>query len=223
MHVFLFDIDGTLIASGGAGKAALEMAMVSEFGVAHSVDHLRLSGRPDRAIITDLFRLHAVEDRPEHWRRLTAAYLRHLPGCLASHNGRVLPGVAALLEELRRRDVTLGLLTGNIREGAKAKLGYFGLYERFAFGGFGDHHHDRDDIAREALAEIAARLNGRHAPERIWVVGDTPLDVRCARAIGANAVAVATGWHPADELAACGPDLLFNDLSDAARLLERCV
>ena len=222
MHTVLFDIDGTLISSGGAGKAALEMAMAAEFGVAHRIAELQLSGRPDRAIILDLFRLHAVDDKPEHWRRLTAAYLRHLPACLASHNGRVLPGIVALLEELRRRGVALGLLTGNIREGAKAKLGYFGLYEHFTFGGFGDHHLDRDDIAREALEAVKQRLNGKHSPDRIWVIGDTPLDVRCARAIGAKAVAVATGWHGADELAACQPDLLFDDLSDAARLLERC-
>jgi len=220
MHVVLFDIDGTLISSGGAGKAALERAMAAEFGAAHSIEKLQFSGRSDRAIISDLFRLHDVEDRPEHRQRLTAAYLRHLPACLASHNGRVLPGIAALLNELRRRGVPLGLLTGNIRAGARAKLGFFGLYEHFAFGGFGDHHHDRDDIAREALAEIEVRFNGRHSPERVWVIGDTPLDIRCARAIGARAVAVATGWHGADELAACRPDLLFDDLSDASLLLE---
>jgi phosphoglycolate phosphatase len=223
MHVCLFDIDGTLISSGGAGKAALEMAITVEFGVAHSIEKLQLSGRPDRAIILDIFRLHALDDKPEHWQRLTAAYLRHLPGCLASHNGRVLPGIGTLLDELRRRDIPLGLLTGNIRAGAKVKLGHFGLNEHFAFGGFGDRHFDRDDIAREALAEVQARLNGRHSLERIWVIGDTPLDIRCARAIGARAVAVATGWHSKDELAAHEPDLLFADLSDAAALLERFI
>jgi phosphoglycolate phosphatase-like HAD superfamily hydrolase len=222
MHVCLFDIDGTLITSGGAGKAALEMAMAAEFGVTQSTDKLLFSGRPDRAIILDIFRLHAVADKPEHWQRLTAAYLRHLPGCLASHNGCVLPGIAALLDELRRRSIPLGLLTGNIRAGAKAKLGHFGLHDHFAFGGFGDHHLDRDDIAREALAEVKARLNGRHSPDRIWVIGDTPLDIRCARAIGARAVAVGTGWHSMDELAAHEPDLLLEDLSDATALLERC-
>jgi phosphoglycolate phosphatase-like HAD superfamily hydrolase len=221
MHVVLFDIDGTLISSGGAGKAALERAMAAEFGVAQPVEKLQLSGRPDRAIIQDLFGMHGVEYTPHNLQRLTASYLSHLPDCLASHNGRVLPGVSALLEELRRREVLLGLLTGNIRAGARAKLGFFGLYEHFAFGGFGDHHLDRDDIAREALAEVKARLNGRHSPERIWVVGDTPLDVRCARAIEARAVAVATGWHDMEELAAHQPDLLMADLSDATALLER--
>ncbi len=222
MHVCLFDIDGTLISSGGAGKAALEMAMAAEFGVTHAIEKLQLSGRPDRAIILDLFRLHIIDDKPEHWQRLTAAYLSHLPACLASHKGRVLPGIAALLAELARRKIPLGLLTGNIRAGAKVKLGYFGLYDHFTFGGFGDQHLDRDDIAREALAEVKARLNGQHSPDRIWVIGDTPLDIRCARAIGARAVAVATGWHSMDELAAHQPDLLLADLSDATALLERC-
>lgn len=222
MHVFLFDIDGTLISSGGAGKAALEMALAAEFGVTHAIEKLQLSGRPDRAIIGDLFRLHVIDDQPEHWQRLTASYLRHLPACLAAHNGRVLPGIVALLTELARRHIPLGLLTGNIRAGAKVKLGYFGLYDHFTFGGFGDQHLDRDDIAREAMAAVKQRLNGQHSPERIWVIGDTPLDIRCARAIGARAVAVATGWHSLDELAAHEPDLLLADLSDATELLERC-
>jgi phosphoglycolate phosphatase-like HAD superfamily hydrolase len=222
MHVCLFDIDGTLISSGGAGKAALEMALATEFGVTHTIEKLQLSGRSDRAIILDMFRLSAVDNRPEHWQRLIAAYLRHLPGCLASHNGRVLPGIAALLDELRRRNILVGLLTGNLRAGAKVKLGHFGLHEHFAFGGFGDHHLDRDDIAREALTEVKQRLNGQHSPDRIWVIGDTPLDIRCARAIGARAVAVATGWHSLDELSAHGPDLLVHDLSDATALLDRC-
>ncbi len=221
MHVCLFDIDGTLILSGGAGKAALEAALASEFGIAKVIDKLDLSGRTDRAITTDLFRLHVIEETPENRRRLVGAYLHHLPRCLATHGGRVLPGIAALLECLRARgDVAVGLLTGNIRAGARVKLGHFGLYDHFAFGGFGDEHLDRDDVAREALAEVQRHHNGAVRPERIWVVGDTPLDVRCARAIGARAVAVATGWHSREELAAHRPDLLLADLSDPLPLLE---
>jgi phosphoglycolate phosphatase-like HAD superfamily hydrolase len=220
MHVCLFDIDGTLISSGGAGKAALEAALASEFAVGRSIDRISLSGRTDRAIIRDLFDLHVIDDTPDNWRRLRDAYLRHLPECLASHQGRVLPGIAELLACLHGRpDVALGLLTGNIRAGARAKLGHFGLYDYFDFGGFGDEHFDRDDVAREALAEVRRGTNGSVPPERIWVIGDTPLDIRCARAIGARAVAVATGWHTPDELEQHGPDLLLTDLSDPARLL----
>jgi phosphoglycolate phosphatase len=222
MHVCLFDIDGTLISSGGAGKAALEAGLAEEFGIDRITEKLELSGRTDRAICRDLFRYHFLEETPNNWQRLIAAYLRHLPACLSQKDGRVLPGVGTLLEGLRcRNHVLVGLLTGNIRAGAKVKLGHFGLYEYFSLGGFGDDHFDRDDVAREALEAVRRHGNGSAPADRIWVIGDTPLDVRCARAIGARAVAVATGWHPVEELAACQPDLLFHDLSDAAPLLER--
>ena len=221
MHVCLFDIDGTLIASGGAGKAALEAALADEFGIDHLIEKLQLSGRTDRAIIADLFRLHVIDDTPENHERLRDAYLRHLPHYLACCAGHVLPGIAELLVHLASRDdVAIGLLTGNVRAGAQVKLGYFGLHHYFAFGGFGDHHLDRDDVAREALDVVRQRLNGSVNLERIWVVGDTPLDIRCARSIGVRAVAVATGWHSLDELAEHQPDLLLADLSDPAPLLS---
>jgi phosphoglycolate phosphatase len=221
MHVCLFDIDGTLIASGGAGKVALEKALASEFGITKLIDKLQLSGRPDRAILRDLFRLHVIDDTPENWRRITEAYLRELPACLAASKGCVLPGIGELLDHLHgRADVAVGLLTGNIRAGARVKLGHFGLFDYFAFGGFGDRHFDRDDVAREAWDEIHRRFNGSVAAERVWVIGDTPLDVRCARSIGARAVAVATGWHSRDELAEHAPDLLLTDLSDPRPLLS---
>jgi phosphoglycolate phosphatase-like HAD superfamily hydrolase len=143
-----------------------------------------------------------------------------LPACLAQHNGKVLPGIAALLSCLRERgDVAVGLLTGNVRDGARLKLGHYGLYHYFAFGGFGDHHLTREDVAREALAVVRSHLQHPVPSEQVWVVGDTPLDVRCARSIGARAVAVATGWHSLDVLATEAPDLLLSDLSDPSRLL----
>jgi phosphoglycolate phosphatase-like HAD superfamily hydrolase len=222
MHVCLFDVDGTLISSGGAGKAALEAALASEFGIDHLIEKLQLSGRTDRAITRDIFQLHAIEETPANWQRLIEGYLRHLPRCLATFKGRVLPGIKALLEQLSsREDVALGLLTGNVRAGAKVKLGHFGLYDHFSFGGFGDHHLDRDDVAREALAEVRQRLNGHCDTSRIWVIGDTPLDVQCARAIGARSLAVATGWHSLEELAGHQPDLLLADLADPMPLLDQ--
>src|SRR5262249_36292840 len=124
LHVYLFDIDGTLLHSGGAGKAALEEGLAEEFRAAGAIDKLTLSGRTDRAIVSDLLRMSGLEDSPENRRRLFAAYLRRLPGCLARCEGRILPGVAALLGHLcSRRDAAVGLLTGNIRAGARLKLG----------------------------------------------------------------------------------------------------
>jgi phosphoglycolate phosphatase-like HAD superfamily hydrolase len=222
MHVCLFDIDGTLLSSGGAGKAAMEAGLAEEFDVAPSAEHVPYSGRTDRAIGNDLLRVHGLDVTPGNWQRLRAGYLRCLPSYLHRHQGKVLPGIAELLRQLAgRSDVAVGLLTGNIRDGARLKLGHYGLYEHFAFGGFGDHHLDRDDVAREALDTVKRRLNGGVHLDRIWVIGDTPLDVRCARCIGARVLAVGTGWHSLDELAAAAPDLLLADLSDPAPFFAR--
>ena len=220
MHVCLFDIDGTLISSGGAGKAALEGALLSEFGVNYNIEKVQLSGRTDRAIVRDLFRFHDIEETPTARERLFQSYLAQLPAYLVRMKGTVLPGIASFLDYLSERDeMGVGLLTGNVRAGARLKLGHYGLLHHFAFGGFGDHHHDRDDVAHEALREIHARFDGTVAPDRVWVIGDTPFDVQCARCIGARSLAVATGWHSLEELTACKPDLALADLSDPATLL----
>ena len=213
MHVILWDIDGTLLASGGAGKAAFESALVETFGLAGVRSEIPYAGRTDRGIARDLFAAHDIRDTADNFARHADAYLARLPDCLAAHGGRVLPGVAALLDTLRARpDVALGLLTGNTRRGAELKLSHFGLSDHFAFGGYGDRHHDRDDVARDAY-RAAREYLGRDCRDSLWVIGDTPADVRCARAIGAKAVAVATGWHSPETLAACEPDLLLADLS----------
>ena len=129
----------------------------------------------------------------------------------------MLAGVVRLLDNLAERDhVRLGLLTGNLRTAARIKLEHYGLHGRFAFGGFGDHHENRNDVAREAVE--AAECD--RSDSRFWVIGDTPLDVSCARAIGASVVAVATGLHLREELATHKPDLLLDDLSDGERILE---
>ncbi|HEY8505762.1 MAG TPA: HAD family hydrolase [Gemmataceae bacterium] len=220
MRVIFFDIDGTLIRSGGAGKAAMEAALRDAFGVREVRGDIPFSGRTDRAIGRDLLAAHGIEPTPENRARLEAAYLEHLPGSLARVAGCVLPGVAALMAELAARErMALGLLTGNVRRGARAKLSHYGLWDYFPFGGFGDRHFERDDVAREALSEAARHLGRPPDPSDVWVVGDTPLDVRCARAIGAKAVAVATGWHSPEELAAARPDWLLADFSDPAELL----
>jgi phosphoglycolate phosphatase-like HAD superfamily hydrolase len=222
MHICLFDIDGTLLSSGGAGKAALEASLAEEFDLEPYPETVPYSGRTDRAIAFDLLALHALEPSEANWQRLRAGYLRRLPGFLMRHQGKVLPGIAGLLQELSRRaDVAVGLLTGNIRDGARLKLGHYGLYEHFAFGGFGDHHFDRNDVAREAMEVVRSHLQSPVDLACCWVIGDTPLDVRCARSIGARVAAVATGWHSVDELAASEPDLLLSDLSDPDPLL-RC-
>src|SRR6516225_6059643 len=205
MIACLFDIDGTLLASGGAGKAALELALTEEFGIALRVQ-IPYAGRTDRAIARDLLRCHEIDDTRENWQKLRMGYLARLPDSMNRHQGRVLPGILALLHELQRRgDIALGLLTGNVRAGARVKLGHYGLFEHFAFGGFGDLHFDRDDVAREALSATRTHMGREPMLERVFVIGDTPLDVQCARAIGAKVVAVATGMHSYEQLQAAKP------------------
>jgi phosphoglycolate phosphatase-like HAD superfamily hydrolase len=221
MPILLFDIDGTLVRTGGAGKAAMEAALAAEFGVGAVRDTVSYSGRTDRAIARDLLAVHGIEPTRSNEDRLRDAYLARLPDALRERPGQTCPGIPDLLAALRPRGgVVLGLLTGNVRRGAAHKLGHFGLWDYFACGGFGDDHLDRDDVARAAVAEVRSHLGRAFAPEDVWVIGDTPLDVRCARAVGAKAVAVATGWHPADELAAHAPDYLLADLSNPDELLR---
>ena len=221
-NILLFDIDGTLLSSAGAGKDALEKGMAAKFGVDHIVDGLSLSGRTDKGILHDLLRLHGIEHTEASYETMMKAYLANLPECLKSVQGKILPGIKTMLEDLKTRDdCAVGLLTGNLRAGAKIKLGHFGIFEHFEFGGFGDHHLDRDDVAREALGEIHTRFGKDFSTSKIWVLGDTPLDIKCARAIGAKVLAVATGWHTMKELESHGPDLLFEDLTHTEDVLKK--
>jgi phosphoglycolate phosphatase-like HAD superfamily hydrolase len=209
-----------LIHTRGAGLAALREGLRVAFGVADPTDRVAVHGRTDRGITRDLFRHHGIDDHAEHWERFRDAYLQVLPGTLAARPGTVLPGIIALLDILASRDdVAIGLLTGNTREGARLKLAHYGLDRYFGFGGFGDEHLERDDVARDALAAVNAHLNGAVDLERLWVIGDTPTDVSCGRAIGARVIAVATGNHTHAELAAAGPDHLATDFADPAPVL----
>ncbi|MBA4187187.1 MAG: haloacid dehalogenase [Planctomycetaceae bacterium] len=221
MPILLFDIDGTLVRTGGAGKAAMENALQTAFGIGELLDTVPYSGRTDRAIGRDLLRVHGIDPTPANQVRLQEAYLAQLPARLKSIGGNVCPGITELLATLHPQPgVALGLLTGNVRVGAKHKLGHFGLWDFFACGGFGDEHYDRDDVARMAVEEMRSHLGREIDGNDVWVIGDTPLDVKCARAVGAKAMAVATGWHPIEELATHKPDYLFADLSNHEELLR---
>ncbi len=160
MMVLLFDIDGTLIKTGGAGGAALMTAFSDLFDVADPRE-VPFSGRTDRGIARSLFRAHHIDDTDSNWHRLKDEYLRRLLVYLPQREGLVLPGISQLLGHLSERDdVALGLLTGNARDGARLKLEHFRLFHHFTFGGYGDHFVKRDDVARAALA--ASREHVRH-------------------------------------------------------------
>lgn len=220
MNVLLFDIDGTLLYTGGSGSAALRLAFVELFG-GRPPETINTAGRTDRAIAGDFFQLRAVEDSLENWRRFCEAYVRHLAEQLPRREGYLFPGVEACLESMAARDdVAMGLLTGNVFEGARLKLERFGIYEHFQFGGFGGDHKERNGVARDALTTARDAVDGEFDPDRVWVIGDTPNDIRCARSIGAKAVAVATGVIDKSDLADESPDLLLDDLRQAGQLTE---
>ncbi len=222
MTVLLFDIDGTLVRSGGSGKVAMELALQTAFGVREILDAVPYSGRTDRAIARDLLTVHGVPATLENQAILTDTYLGHLPEALTKGTGQVCPGIAEILQHLRDVPTThLGLLTGNVRRGARTKLGHFGLWDFFPWGGgFGDDHYERNDVARSALHAAESYLKYPPNPNEVWVIGDTPLDVSCARHIGAKVIAVATGYHSMEELRACKPDAVFEDLQDWGAVLK---
>lgn len=218
--ICLFDIDGTILNSGGAGQHAMEQALLEVFGVTGPYQDIKAAGRTDKAITSDLFAHHKLDNGAETHQKFMEAYLRILPNSLETQDGRVLPGIVEILNELSSREIPLGLLTGNFEVAAYQKLNHFKLRHHFAFGGYGDHHHDRDDVARVAYKASVAHLKREVAPETVWVLGDTPDDVKCGRAIGAKVIAVATGMFSADVLEECQPDHLFEDFGDLDKVLS---
>ena len=186
--------------------------------------HVPYSGRTDVAIGRDLLKAHDIEPTDARLSQLQESYLRRLPEALNRLQGKVLPGVVKLLDALRNNHppVLVGLLTGNIRRGATVKLGHFGIDHYFRFGGFGDGLLDRDEVARAAWAQAQLQHPGELSVERAWVLGDTPLDISCARAIGAKVLAVSTGHHSLEELAVHNPDLLLPSLDHEDLLAGNC-
>jgi phosphoglycolate phosphatase-like HAD superfamily hydrolase len=216
--VVLFDIDGTLVHTLGAGVRGMNAAFADLYGRTDVLEGLRIAGRTDRAIVSDAFRRLDLDPTTERVTTLRDAYLPHLARELAeapAGNGcRVLPGVVETIDALDRRgDVIVGLLTGNFHGGAGVKLRHFGLWDRFAFGAFGDEHLDRRDLVPVAVA--AARAGGHDVSTAdLVVIGDTPLDVDCAHAHGARAIAVATGPYTREALAREGAELTVETLAE---------
>jgi phosphoglycolate phosphatase len=222
MHICLLDIDGTLLLTGGAGQTAFAQTLAAEFDIPAINSNVLFAGRSDRAIVTDLFRAHGIEPFEENWQRFRTSYLSRLGNVLTQLQGRVLPGVNELLISLAARgDVALGLLTGNVREGARQKLVHYNLWHWFPFGGFGDDHVERNNIAAAALVAAKLHLNALSSPDHgeVVVIGDTLNDITCGRSIGARCVAVATGHSPTSELSTGRPDVLLETLEDAEPIL----
>jgi phosphoglycolate phosphatase len=223
VRLFLFDIDGTLVTARGAGRLALQEALRQTYGTAGDIDHYDFRGKTDPRIVFDLMRGAGFADDviESGMSACFDAYTIELDRHIGDGSRvTVLPGIAEVVRGLSTRDDGLvGLLTGNIEAGARVKLRSTGLLPLFRVGAYGSDSMDRRRLPAIAC-ERARQVAGRDFPfDRVTIIGDTPLDVDCARACGAVAVAVATGFHPHADLAACAPDLLFTDFSDVAATL----
>src|SRR5581483_7282706 len=204
-----------------AGVFALRRALNERFQIEDDLADLEIAGMTDANIVKNILQKHGLESSPVQVAGFLDSYVHFLAHELPRRSGQVLPGVLELLEKLRHRpNIVLALLTGNVSRGAKLKLEHYGVWHFFEFGAFADDHHDRNELG--AFARTRAREKHGHdfSPEAIDVIGDTPRDIACGKAIGARTIAVATGNWTRDELAKHNPDFLIDDFSDVNRLID---
>jgi phosphoglycolate phosphatase-like HAD superfamily hydrolase len=210
--LILFDIDGTLVDTGGAGVAALQHAAVEVFGAAGP--SLDLAGSTDGAILRGFFEYFGSKYDPAVGEQFYQSYLSRIRDNLRNPNygGCLLGGVDPMLVSLREEGNSLGLLTGNIERGAMIKVSHYGIADYFQFGAYGDDHWNRNKLGPIALERAEESTGMKFSQDEILVIGDTPKDVACAHAFGVKCVAVATGDFSEEELAACGADRVVPNL-----------
>lgn len=220
-RLYLFDIDGTLLSSGGAGGAAMREAFKRLYGIDDGFTGVEFSGRSDLAIITDALAAHGIspDEMPEALRRFKRVYYKCLPPMMVERKGKLLPGVNRLLDDLSCDDgCTLMLGTGNFRHSAGIKLRHFGIDGYFRGGGFGDRTGHRPTLVEYGI-RAANRAAGKHGT--VFVIGDTVHDVTAAKANNAIAVAVTTGGASRSDLEAAGADLVLETLEEAMAHIGR--
>jgi len=211
--LLLWDIDGTILHTGKAGETALGHAMEKLHGVSRGLEGLEIAGRTDKWIVEQLLAREKLPHGEKEIARFLDVYVERLAEELPRRQGGLHPGILGILEEAHRRpDLVQGLLTGNIEKGARLKLTRYGVNHFFAFGAFADDSPVRNELGPHAKRRARERHGEEFPPERIYIIGDTPHDVACARAIGAKAIAVATGSFSRKQLEACGADAVFTDL-----------
>jgi phosphoglycolate phosphatase len=216
VRLVLFDIDGTLVRTGGAGVKAFAKVFATEFNAVDGFEKLKFAGRTDVSLVRDFFSFHEIPATPENFERFFERYVFWLDHILRQTDPQICPGVWDFIRGLQAlpQPPLLGLLTGNIRLGAEIKLRHLHLWDIFETGAFADDHEERDQIAAIARERGGRLLKENLRGDEVLVVGDTPLDIRCARAIGAKALAVATGGFNLPELKLHQPDWAVEDLRE---------
>ncbi len=223
MRLVCFDIDSTLLWTDGAGRRAIHRALLDVLGTAGPIDSFRFDGRTDGEIVLRLAESAGVATDDALTGRVLARYVEHLSDELArpGHRTKVYPGVGELLDALEKRDdCVLGLLTGNVVDGARLKLRSGGIDpERFRVGAFGSDSHVRTELPAVARARAEA-LGIKVRGTDVVIIGDTPSDVQCGQGIGARGIGVGTGAYTVTELLGAGAAAAFGDLSDTAAVME---
>ncbi len=217
MKLLLFDIDGTLIHSGGAGKRAMGRSFEKVWGIPNGFQDIDLMGRTDPSILKEVLNKQRIAWTANEVERFREYYFFFLAEELDVPNPdkRLCPGIQALLAACNdRMDLSLGLLTGNWRYGAFLKLRWFGIECFFPFGAFADDAADRNKLVPIAVERFKRNQNADISNRDVYVIGDTPLDIRCALPYGVHTVAVATGVHTIHQLAVEKPDFLFENFTD---------
>jgi len=220
--LLLWDIDGTLVDTDRAGERALLQLIKETYEHDfHEKLPVDLRGRTDTSIMRDLLAHLKIAVTPEAAEKFQNEYLALLPVTLPQGRARLQPGIREALDAIAAHpEIHQALLTGNLREGARLKLGHVGIWHYFEFGAFADDSANRNELGPFALRRAREKLGLDFPPERVWIIGDTPHDIACGKAIGAKTIGVATGSFSVAELAACGATRVFADLSDTAALLE---
>ena len=220
-RLLLFDIDGTLIHSGGAGVHALKSALTERFGITDDLHDIEIAGMTDSGIVVSILNKHKIPATNENVSAFLDSYVHFLSLELPRRVGKLLPGVLELLEKLKSRPhLVLALLTGNVSRGAQLKLEHYGVWHFFEFGAFADDHHDRNRLGTVARARANEKHGRQFSASEIDVIGDTPRDIACGKAFGARTIAVATGTWSRDKLAKYQPDFLIDDLSDVEGIIH---
>jgi len=220
MRLVLFDIDGTLIDSGGAGVRSLDLALKDLFSIENGFHGISMAGKTDTQIIKEGIMKHGLSANGTI-DAVIKAYLNYLRREINNDRKHVKPGIYEVLEELRPlQDLGLGLLTGNIEEGARIKLEPFRLNEYFPAGAFGSDDEDRNNLLPIAVKRFEELFQQKIEADNCIIVGDTPRDVECAHIYGAMCIAVATGPYSYDDLIEAGADYVVHDLSDQKSLLN---
>ena len=220
----MFDIDGTLLLSGGAGCRALEQAIEGITGKSGGMNDVLPDGKTDYLIVEEAFRVNFPEMNLG-WREIEdtlCKYLTLLPKEISASKGfRLMPGVPDLLDACRERPQTLlGIATGNLEKGAEIKLRHAGLWEYFSFGGYGSDAIERVDLVRVAVQRAQTIAGGSIPLQQIYVIGDTPYDILCAQGAGVRSIGVGAAHFSCRELATYHPDFLLENLSDISGFLE---